>query len=237
MIGEGTVLDQGGRTEMSSADNASHPLASIVESALRASQMDAIALYRFRSERNRPVETNIGLGMPDAFLRDYENSGARFDPVLAHMQKTGAPSATTMASLNCDWTQGELYRRVSRRYGVLGYAAYPLYDGTEMIGALFFGCIRETSTARLNPDHLLSLSPLATCISTTLIRLPKRSPQLTPRQNDIAHLVAQGLSNRQIALTLATGEAAIRKHLKTLNRVFQVNNRTAMAAAWRGELS
>jgi DNA-binding CsgD family transcriptional regulator len=65
----------------------------------------------------------------------------------------------------------------------------------------------------------------------------RRHPHLTPRQDDVARLAAGGLSNREIAEELDTGEASVRKHLKALNQLFGTHNRTAMAAAWRQGVS
>ena len=102
-----------------------------------------------------------------------------------------------------------------------------------MSGVLYLGALSTKSAARLDPEGLCAFSSQATRTSTTLMARPRRHPHLSPRQNDVARLAADGLTNREIAEELRTGEAAVRKHLKTLNRVFATSNRTAMAAIWR----
>ena len=205
-------------------------LARVAERALRASGMDSVGLYTFDQTR-RPQEGVI-LGMPDAFSRAYEITGMQIDPVLHRMRDTGTP-CSTVTCLGDRWTRTELYRRVSGRFGLTGFAALPLYREDDLAGILYLGALTQQNADRLTLEGICTMSPHATRISTSLLRLPDRHSDLTERQNDVARLTADGLSNRDIARELGTGEAAVRKHLKALNRHFGTSNRTAMAAAWR----
>jgi len=205
-------------------------LARVAERALRASGRDSIGLYTF--DENRNPKEGIILGMPDAFCRAYEITGIHIDPVLRHMRDTGTP-CSTLTHLGDRWTRTELYRRVSGRFGLTGFAALPLFLEDQLAGILYMGASTQENAHRLNLEGICTMSPHATRISTHLLRLPDRHPDLTDRQNDVARLAASGLSNRDIAEALNTGEAAVRKHLKALNRHFGTKNRTAMSAAWR----
>ncbi|WP_300425690.1 response regulator transcription factor [Thalassolituus sp.] len=51
--------------------------------------------------------------------------------------------------------------------------------------------------------------------------------RLTPRQHEILHLLAQGLSNKVIASELDVSENTIKGHLRDVFRLFRVTNRTA----------
>ena len=53
------------------------------------------------------------------------------------------------------------------------------------------------------------------------------TPQLTPRQLQLLHLVADGHTNHQIARRLSITEATVRKHLENIFQRLQVTNRTA----------
>ena len=205
-------------------------LARVAERALRASGMDSVGLYTF-DEHRRPAEGVI-LGMPEAFSRAYEVTGMQIDPVLHRLRDTGSP-CSTLTCLGDRWTRSDLYRRVSGRFGLTGFAALPLYREEDLAGILYLGALTAANAERLTLEGICTMSPYATRISTSLLRLPQRHPDLTERQNDIARLAAEGLSNRDIAHALGTGEAAVRKHLKALNRHFGTANRTAMSAAWR----
>lgn len=205
-------------------------LAEVAEQALRSSGMDSVGLYLLDDDM-RPKEGVI-LGMPDAFSRAYEITGMPIDPVLANVRTSGLP-ASTVTCLGERWTRCELYKRVSGRFGLTGFATLPLYHHDRLTGVLYLGTLQDRAEKALSLEGLFTMSPHATRISTRLVSLPTRVSGLTARQNDVARLAAEGLSNRDIAEALSTGEAAVRKHLKALNRHFATTNRTAMAAAWR----
>jgi len=202
----------------------------IAERALRAAAMESVGLYLFDDEGR--FERGIILGMPDAFVKAYEISGIPIDPVLAQVRQRGTPTST-VTCLGDRWSSSELYRRVSGRFGLKGFATLPLYNSTRLAGVLYLGSMTDASFARLTTDGLCEMSVHATSVSTELLTLPRRHPRLSPRQDAVARLAAQGLANREIAEELGTGEAAVRKHLKALNHIFGTSNRTAMAAVWR----
>jgi DNA-binding CsgD family transcriptional regulator len=54
-----------------------------------------------------------------------------------------------------------------------------------------------------------------------------RTPELTPRQWELLHLVAAGHTNTQIARRLGLSEGTVRKHLENIYSRLQVSSRTA----------
>ena len=52
-------------------------------------------------------------------------------------------------------------------------------------------------------------------------------PRLTPRQNDLLHLVAAGHTNTQIARRLGISEGTVRTHLENIYEKLHVSSRTA----------
>ncbi|MEO1687283.1 MAG: helix-turn-helix transcriptional regulator [Pseudomonadota bacterium] len=205
-------------------------LSRIAERALRGSRMDSVGLYLLGEDG--AFDCGVILGMPDAFVRAYETTGVPIDPVLARVRETGAPSST-LTALGERWRTCQLYQRVSGRFGLHGFATLPLYEGERMSGVLYLGAMSAETAARLDAEGMCALTVGATQVSTMVMATPRRRPGLTQRQNDVARLASEGLCNRAIAEALDTGEAAVRKHLKALNRIFETGNRTAMAAAWR----
>jgi DNA-binding CsgD family transcriptional regulator len=204
-------------------------LTSIAARALAASGMGSVGLYTFDAAGD--FHDGVILGMPPEFVRAYEVTGIPIDPVLAEMRRGGRP-VSTAGLLGSRWSDCQLYRRVSGRFGLTGFATLPLYRGTALSGVLYLGCATEAERARLDGAGLSDLSILATQISTEILALPRRHPRLTPRQDDVALLAAEGLTNREIAEELGTGEAAVAKHMKALRATFGVSTRTAMARAW-----
>jgi len=50
---------------------------------------------------------------------------------------------------------------------------------------------------------------------------------ITPRQMEVLHCIAAGLSNKQIAYKLGLSEGTIKIHITLLMRTLDVNNRTS----------
>lgn len=66
---------------------------------------------------------------------------------------------------------------------------------------------------------------------------PIEQPRLTRRQTEVLRLVAEGLSNQEIAGKLWLSVETVRRHMSGLLHALQVNNRTKAAAwAWRNGL-
>lgn len=210
-------------------DDHARSLAPVAEAALRGAGMDSVGLYTLDAEDRM---RGVILGMPGAFVTAYETQGIPIDPVLDRTRSTGAPCSTLVA-LGPRWTACHLYQRVSGRFGLTGFATFPLYTGDRLTGVLYLGALTEERARRLDYEGLCAMTPHATRVATRLMRLPRAGPRLTPRQAEVARLAAEGLTNRQIAAALGTGEAAVHKHLKDLHRAFGTHTRAALAAAWR----
>lgn len=202
-------------------------MAEVAEAALRGSGMDCVGLYRLGEEGRMD---GVILGMPDAFTRAYETQGIPIDPVLARVRQSGAP-ASTLVTLGRRWTACHLYQRVSGRFGLTGFATFPLYDDARLTGMLYLGAMNEANARRLDHEGLCAMTPQAIRVATRMMRLPRPTPALSPRQAEVVALAAEGLTNRQIANALGTGEAAVHKHMKSLHAVFNTHTRAALAAA------
>jgi len=61
-------------------------------------------------------------------------------------------------------------------------------------------------------------------------RLRLAFPKLTPRQLEVASLIASGKSNEEIAIILGTGIDAVKAHVKAIYGKIDSDNRRAMAA-------
>ena len=63
-------------------------------------------------------------------------------------------------------------------------------------------------------------------------------PRLTPRQNDLLHLVAAGHTNTQIARRLGISEGTVRTHLENIYERLNVSSRTAaVTRAFPGQVA
>jgi DNA-binding NarL/FixJ family response regulator len=108
-------------------------------------------------------------------------------------------------------------------------------SGIECAQLLAFGasaCLGRDTQARdvLNAIHLasrgLQLTPRA-----SLGGKPTGSALLTRREAEVLPLLAQGDTNRQIALALGVGVETVRTHARNIYRKLGVSSRTELAAA------
>jgi DNA-binding CsgD family transcriptional regulator len=76
-----------------------------------------------------------------------------------------------------------------------------------------------------------------------ILRLPAeehRDPRLaglSRREREVAGLLAEGLSNKQVARRLAITLATVKDHVHRILRKTGLPNRTAIATAWKGVLA
>lgn len=64
---------------------------------------------------------------------------------------------------------------------------------------------------------------------------PRALDQLTPRQNDILRLLAEGKSNRETADELGLTEGTVKQHVHAIYRVLQVVNRVEAVRLFLGQ--
>jgi PAS domain S-box-containing protein len=89
-------------------------------------------------------------------------------------------------------------------------SSVPLHDGGRIVGVFGFVAPREDSTP------------------------PRPHPHLTPRQNEVLHLLAHGHSTAQIAEELHLSIDTVRNHIRRMLRALGVHSRIeALAVAHR----
>ena len=82
---------------------------------------------------------------------------------------------------------------------------------------------------KLNSEQAMHLAEEA--VSALEEELQRRSSGLTAREIDVLHLVADGLSNAEIADRLVLSERTVHAHLRSIFDKLGVNSRTAAAHA------
>jgi DNA-binding CsgD family transcriptional regulator len=114
--------------------------------------------------------------------------------------------------------------------------AGPLVMNGCLVGGL--GFTRDRETPAFNAQDLADLSALCLHLSTKLATIESRSTRfkqlnrdrLTPREIQIAELVAQGQTNAQIGATLWITENSVKQALKRMFRKLEVSSRAEMVA-------
>ena len=123
------------------------------------------------------------------------------------------------------------------RAGAVGYLTKDA-SGEELLGA-----IRDVAAGRtvLDPNVQRRLVELAIAGPATERPEPEPEPAadgLTRREVDVVRLVAEGLSNQQIARRLVVSEATVKTHLNHVLSKLDVDGRPGLVAwAWRHGLA
>jgi DNA-binding CsgD family transcriptional regulator len=112
----------------------------------------------------------------------------------------------------------------------------PIVHRSQLVGGIAF--TRHRDHPAFDAQNLADLSALCLHLSTQLAEL--RSPpiaitslnctRLTPRETQIAELVAQGLTSAEIGAALWITENSVRQALKRMFRKLKVSSRAEMVA-------
>jgi NarL family two-component system response regulator LiaR len=103
------------------------------------------------------------------------------------------------------------------RAGAIGYLLKDT-DADDLIRA-----IKSAATGQVQ------LSPQAAARLMHEVRMPDRPQDLTARENDVLRLLAQGCTNKEIALRLAIGEKTVKTHVSNILSKLNVASRTQAA--------
>jgi DNA-binding CsgD family transcriptional regulator len=182
--------------------------------------------------RFRVFESDL-CGLPDTFRDRYQELGQSADPVSQRMIQQQIPVHHLSVQSPEDWQQSELYQNVFSPYGLEHGMVAPLIGAGRLIGGIYF--MRGKELPAFNDGDLIQLSSLCQHLSVrlTTFRLAIAPPLvhcLTPRDIDVAQLVSQGFSNREIALKLNISRDAVKQVLKRIFQKLNVSARAEMVA-------
>jgi DNA-binding CsgD family transcriptional regulator len=130
------------------------------------------------------------------------------------------------------WHSTGMYIDCIRPQGIDHHLGLALPDLTEPAGreryvGLFFHRAPGPDFSERDRALLVLLRPhlYQACMETARRRHPV--PRLTPRQNDLLRLLADGRTNTQIARRLGISEGTVRTHLENIYERLGVSSRTA----------
>ncbi|ACK71508.1 GAF modulated transcriptional regulator, LuxR family [Gloeothece citriformis PCC 7424] len=175
-------------------------------------------------------------GLPDRFVEQYEKIGRQVDPVLQYVLKYHAPAHEQLILTPQEWKQSLLYQNCCSGYDHEHIMTGPIVGRGELIGTVHFA--RTWGTPAFNRDDLAFLSGVCAHLSANLARIelfPQQftsevTKKLTPRELQIASLVAQGLTNAQIGRELWITQNSVKQALKRIFRKLNVTARAQMVA-------
>lgn len=212
------------------------------EQALRFRVMDNISEY-FRVQRwgiylldaDSDLASVDARGVSDVFVEQYQKFGKAIDPVLKYVLEYHAPAHEELVLPKGTWKQSELYKRCCSTYDHEHIMTGPLIGRGQLVGTINFARIGPVPA--FSQLDLASLGAVCTHFSARLaeLRKPLLAPnpminRLTPREIQIANLVAKGLTNTEIGAELWITQNSVKQALKRMFRKLGVSARTEMVA-------
>ncbi len=176
-------------------------------------------------------------GLPDHFRDRYQEIGPKADLISQRMIQDQIPVHNLSLQSPAAWQQSNLYQQLFRIYGLENGLVAPLIGSSGLIGGIYF--LRDQRLPAFDDGDLIQISCLCQHLSVRLATLKfaiaaDLNSCLTPREQDVFALVAQGLSNREIGLQLHISRDAVKQTLKQIFRKLGVSARAEMVAKLKG---
>jgi DNA-binding CsgD family transcriptional regulator len=173
-------------------------------------------------------------GLPDHFIDYYTQYGVTIDPLRAYVLAHHAPVHEQVLFTEETWKRSDLYvHGCGRQYDHEHALTGPIVGGGKLIGLVNFA--RTNGTSAFDTQDLMHLSAICAHLSASLagLRQPRSSDllmQLSPRERQIARLVAKGLTNAEIGKQLWITQNTVKQTLKRMFRKLNVSARAELAA-------
>jgi DNA-binding CsgD family transcriptional regulator len=216
------------------------------EQALQLRFMDGVSQYfgvqrwgiYLMDDENRLANFDV-VGVSEAFVKRYEQIGRAVDPVLQYVLENHAPAHEELVLPAGGWKQSDLYQRCCAEYAHEHIMTGPIVGCGQLIGTIHFARVGDTPA--FSSNDLASLGAVCTHLSARLAALRVGFlassdlifEQLTPREIQIANLVARGLTNAEIGAQLWITQNSVKQALKRMFRKLEVSARSEMVAKLR----
>jgi DNA-binding CsgD family transcriptional regulator len=153
-----------------------------------------------------------------------------YNPVLCYLFEHHAPVHEEAILPKEKWQT--ICPRFDHGHVMLG----PIVDNGGLIGGL--AITRDRNSHPFNNQNITDLSALCLHLSTRLAKIQSQQREfnssslnlITPRELQIAELIAQGLTNAEIGKNLWITENSVKQALKRMFRKLQVSSRAEMIA-------
>ncbi|MBD2454275.1 LuxR family transcriptional regulator [Nostoc sp. FACHB-87] len=151
----------------------------------------------------------------------------QYNPVARYLLERHAPVHEALV------VEPKTWKLICPRPDHYHVMAGPIVSTGKLVGAL--GFTRQQNIPAFDSQNLTDLSAICLHISTwvTMTKSPPppfQTANLTPREVEIATLVAQGCSNAEISRELWITQNSVKQALKRMFRKLEVSSRTQMLA-------
>ena len=173
-------------------------------------------------------------GIPNAYVELYQAVGRALDPIRHYVETRHAPAHDELVFPNGGYQQSELYRHCCGYYGNEHIMTGPVVGSGQLIGTIHLARVGSHSPA-FDAEDLVDLGAICTHLSACLATLRTQTrhtsawvQRLTAREQQIAELVAQGLTNSAVATQLWIAPNSVKQALKRMFRKLEVSSRTEL---------
>jgi len=151
----------------------------------------------------------------------------QYNPVVRYLVERHAPVHEAMV------VEPKTWKLICPRADHWHVMAGPIVSAGQLVGVI--GFTREQGMSAFDSQNLTDLSAICLHISSWVATTKSPQPllqteRLTPREVQIASLVAQGRSNAEISAELWITENSVKQALKRMFRKLEVSSRTQMLA-------
>ncbi|ODH01375.1 helix-turn-helix transcriptional regulator [Nostoc sp. KVJ20] len=151
----------------------------------------------------------------------------QYNPVARYLLERHAPVHEALV------VEPKTWKLICPRTDHWHVMAGPIVSNGELVGVV--GLTRQQGMPAFDSQNLTDLSALCLHISTWVAMAQSQQPllqtkRLTPREMQIASLVAQGLTNAEISVELWITENSVKQALKRMFRKLEVSSRAHMVA-------
>ncbi|WLG42596.1 LuxR C-terminal-related transcriptional regulator [Pseudomonas sp. FP1740] len=169
--------------------------------------------------------------MSDEMHRDYLDNYRRFDPLQPRNCLSSGRAVVPLgfAMARQPTRDSRRYRDFLQRYGIVDVVEILAHRAGQPQAAI--SMLRTAEQGAFTTDQLAQLNALQSLLQLAVANIqPCEDPLtgLTPKERQIALLLRQGASNKQLALELKVGLPTIKTHLINLFRKTGVSSRTEL---------
>ncbi|WP_339491609.1 helix-turn-helix transcriptional regulator [Pseudomonas rhizophila] len=173
-------------------------------------------------------------GMSGEMHRDYLDNYRQFDPLQPrnYVSSDLAVVPLGLAMARQPIRDSHRYRHFLQRYDVVDVVEVFAHWGSRPQAAI--SLLRTAEQGVFTSEQLTQLAALQTLLQLAVANLPPQDDSLsslTPKERQIALLLRQGVSNKELARELDVGLPTVKTHLINLFRKTGVSNRTELVSS------
>ncbi|WP_417696806.1 helix-turn-helix transcriptional regulator [Pseudomonas sp.] len=173
-------------------------------------------------------------GMSGEMHRDYLDNYRQFDPLQPrnYVSSDLAVVPLGLAMARQPIRDSHRYRHFLQRYNVVDVVEVFAHRGSRPQAAI--SLLRTAEQGVFTSEQLTQLSALQALLQLAVANLPPQDDllsSLTPKERQIALLLRQGASNKELARELDVGLPTVKTHLINLFRKTGVSNRTELVSS------